>query len=44
MRRVLLDSDLREDLRQRGLSRVKEFSWERSVRRVREIYDEVLAE
>jgi len=44
IRRVLLDSDLREDLRQRGLRRVKEFSWERSVRRVREIYDEVLAE
>ena len=44
MRRVLMDSDLREDLRQRGLRRVKEFSWERSVRRVREIYDEVLAE
>jgi len=43
MRRVLMDSDLREDLRQRGLRRVKEFSWERSVRRVREIYDEVLA-
>jgi glycosyltransferase involved in cell wall biosynthesis len=44
MRRVLMDSELREDLRQRGLRRVKEFSWERSVRRVREIYDEVLAE
>ena len=44
MRRVLMDSDLREDLRQRGLRRVKEFSWERSVRRVREIYGEVLAE
>ncbi len=44
MRRVLMDSDLREDLRQRGLRRVQEFSWERSVRRVREIYDEVLAE
>ena len=44
MRRVLMDSDLREDLRRRGLLRVKEFSWERSVRRVREIYDEVLAE
>jgi glycosyltransferase involved in cell wall biosynthesis len=43
MRRVLLDSDLREDLRQRGLRRVAEFSWERSVRRVREIYEEVLA-
>jgi glycosyltransferase involved in cell wall biosynthesis len=44
MRRVLMDSELREDLRQRGLRRVKDFSWERSVRRVREIYDEVLAE
>ena len=44
MRRVLMDSDLRDDLRQRGLRRVKEFSWERSVRRVREIYGEVLAE
>ena len=27
----------------RGLLRVQDFSWERSVRRVREIYDEVLA-
>jgi len=44
MRRVLMDSDLRETLRQRGRRRVQEFSWERSVRRVREIYDEVLAE
>ncbi len=43
MRRVLLDSDLRDDLRQRGLRRVGEFSWDRSVRRVREIYEEVLA-
>jgi len=43
MRRVLLDSDLRDDLRQRGLRRVAEFSWDRSVRRVREIYGEVLA-
>jgi glycosyltransferase involved in cell wall biosynthesis len=43
MRRVLTDSALREDLRQRGFARAREFSWERSVRRVREIYDEVLA-
>ena len=43
MRRVLLDSDLRDDLRERGLRRVAEFSWERSVRRVRDIYEEVLA-
>jgi glycosyltransferase involved in cell wall biosynthesis len=42
MRRVLTEPGLREDLRARGLARVKEFSWDRSVRRVREIYGEVL--
>jgi glycosyltransferase involved in cell wall biosynthesis len=42
MRRVLTDERLREDLRARGLARAREFSWERSVRRVREIYEEVL--
>jgi glycosyltransferase involved in cell wall biosynthesis len=44
MRRVLADDRLRDDMRERGLARVREFSWDRSVRRVREIYDEVLAE
>jgi glycosyltransferase involved in cell wall biosynthesis len=43
MRRVLTDPALQEDLRQRGLNRAGEFSWDRSVRRVREIYAEVLA-
>jgi glycosyltransferase involved in cell wall biosynthesis len=43
MRRVLTEPALREDLRQRGFQRVKEFSWDRSVRRVHEIYEEVLA-
>jgi glycosyltransferase involved in cell wall biosynthesis len=42
IRRVLTEPALRDDLRQRGLARVKEFSWERSVRRIREIYEEVL--
>jgi glycosyltransferase involved in cell wall biosynthesis len=42
MRRVLSDAVLRADLRERGLRRVREFSWERSVARVRQIYDEVL--
>jgi glycosyltransferase involved in cell wall biosynthesis len=42
MRRVLTEPALRDDLRRRGLARVKEFSWERSVRRVRQVYDEVL--
>jgi len=43
MRRVLTNSELRQDLRNRGLERARHFSWERSIRRVREIYDEVLA-
>ena len=38
MKRVLLDVDARELLRQRGLEQVKKFSWERSVGRVLEIY------
>ena len=42
MRRVLTDSTLRNDLRRKGLVRAGEFSWDRSVRRVREIYEEVL--
>jgi glycosyltransferase involved in cell wall biosynthesis len=41
MERVLTDSALRADLRTRGLARAREFSWERSIKRVREIYDEV---
>ena len=44
LRRVLTDGDLRESLRQRGLLRARHFSWERSIRRVREIYGEVLAQ
>ena len=44
MQRALLEPGLREELRRRGLLRVKEFSWDRSIRRVREIYDEVLSE
>jgi len=39
--RVLTDKTLRHDLQQRGLARVKQFSWESSVRRVRDIYNEV---
>ena len=42
MQRVLTDPALHADLRVRGLARAREFSWERSIRRVREIYDEVL--
>jgi glycosyltransferase involved in cell wall biosynthesis len=40
IRQVLTDQALREDLVRRGLERVGLFSWDRSVRRVREIYAE----
>jgi glycosyltransferase involved in cell wall biosynthesis len=40
--RVLTDQRFRDDLRRRGLARAREFSWEASVRRVREIYQEVI--
>ena len=41
LERVLTDDALRADLRVRGLARAREFSWERSVARVRAIYHEV---
>jgi glycosyltransferase involved in cell wall biosynthesis len=41
MYRVLTDKPLRQGLRARGLQRAAQFSWEASVRRVREIYNEV---
>lgn len=40
IRRVLCDESLRRELRVKGLARARQFSWETSVRRVREIYDE----
>jgi glycosyltransferase involved in cell wall biosynthesis len=43
LQRVLCDAALRQDLRERGLARARHFSWERSIARVRQIYDEVLA-
>jgi glycosyltransferase involved in cell wall biosynthesis len=42
MRRVLTEEGLASEMRIRGFMRVRHFSWERSIRRVREIYDEVL--
>ena len=44
MYRVLTDETLRRDLRCRGLARARQFSWETSVRRVREIYAEAAAQ
>ena len=40
---VLRSTHLRDELSQRGLERVKAFSWARSVQRVREVYGEVLS-
>src|SRR5437867_6214021 len=39
--RVLTDADVRRDLRNRGLARARQFSWEQSVRRVHDIYREI---
>jgi glycosyltransferase involved in cell wall biosynthesis len=41
LRRVLTDPVLKADLVARGLQRAREYSWDRSVRRVREIYGEI---
>ncbi len=38
---VLNDPELRAKLRARGIVRSLDFSWEASVRRVREVYEEV---
>jgi glycosyltransferase involved in cell wall biosynthesis len=40
IKRVLTDPALRDELVRRGLRRAREFSWERSVARTREIYFE----
>src|SRR5262249_15369474 len=37
---VLTDEALRRSLRQKGLARARQFSWEESVGRVRAIYDQ----
>jgi glycosyltransferase involved in cell wall biosynthesis len=42
MRRVLETPELREELQRKGLARAREFSWERSIARVREIYGEAM--
>ena len=39
--RVLTDQRLRAELTRHGLARASQFSWEKSVRRVREIYGQV---
>lgn len=44
LERVLTDAQLQSYLRQRGLIRVKDFSWERCVRETRAVYEKVLSE
>jgi glycosyltransferase involved in cell wall biosynthesis len=41
VRRVLTNPELASDLRARGIERAREFSWERSVARTRDLYQEV---
>jgi glycosyltransferase involved in cell wall biosynthesis len=43
IQRVLGDADLRRTLTQRGLARAAEFSWDTSIRRIREVYMDVAA-
>ena len=39
--RVLTDERMRRSMRQRGVERARQFSWEQSVRRIRDIYGQV---
>jgi glycosyltransferase involved in cell wall biosynthesis len=41
---LLTDGDLRSTLKARGLAKAREYSWEDSVRRTHEIYNEVMRE
>jgi glycosyltransferase involved in cell wall biosynthesis len=44
MKQVLAEADLRAELVKRGLAEVREYSWESSVARTREVYEEVMQE
>ena len=44
MRQILTDADLREGMRQRGLERAKQFSWERTARETVDVYRKVLGQ
>lgn len=41
---VLTSEDLRQDMIQRGLKRAKSFTWERSARQLRNVYDMMLSD
>ena len=44
LERVLSDPELRDDLRERGLRRAEEFSWERTARQTLEIFERIANE
>ena len=44
MKQALTDTELRATLIERGLAKVREYSWEQSVARIREVYEEVMQE
>ena len=41
MRRVLSDPALAAELRRKGIERAREFSWERSVAKTRQVYQQI---
>ncbi len=41
LHRVLIDQSLREKLKQRGYEQAARYSWEASVRRIRDVYEQV---
>ncbi len=43
LHRVLMDQPLREKMKERSLRQATKFSWEKSVRRIRDVYHEVLS-
>jgi glycosyltransferase involved in cell wall biosynthesis len=44
MRQVLSDSELAQELRERGLARTAEFTWEKTARQTIALYEKVLGE
>ena len=44
LRRVLTDTNLRDELRARGLARAARFSWPRAAAETRELYARVLSQ
>jgi glycosyltransferase involved in cell wall biosynthesis len=44
LHRVLLDQPLREKMKERSYRQAAKFSWEKSVRRIMDVYQEVLTQ